>query len=252
MWKKKIGAWLRRRWDWMRREWAPILISVMVAVSIGLGWEFRESLKENAGAAQTVTVIVLVLITTLYAWHTRQIAVETGEANVFQTLTAVHRAMSDDRSQRLRGYLLGDFANHLADATDQVLGQEYLTSERGHSRVSIRKVLSGLRKDISKLSEFNKRLDYDSPVKGVVINEAVEFTLSQFDLVALPVWMDIKAAKEAAKAYRSVLEATSHPILPFVAIQQQLRGDPKYREHYLRLLQHLDIPLQGLSVPSTS
>jgi len=114
-------------------------------------------------------------------------------------------------------------------------------------------VLADLEQDNSKLEEFNKRLDRQCPaVTDVTIRESVEFTLSAFDLIAVPVYMKNKAAEETARAYQPILEKTSEAILPFVAIQKQLRGstDLEYKKHYLYLLVHLDIALQDVQGPS--
>jgi len=170
------------------------------------------------------------------------------QTNTFATLTTIHQVMYDDRNQRIRRYLFTKFSSDLADAVKEVLGSEYLADVGGQNRVSIKMVLEGLKLDRSLLDKFNKRLDRDYPVEGVSTLECAEFTLAAFDLIALPIYMKIEAAEEPARAYKGVLERTSEAILPFVAIQKQLRGetDEEYKIHYLHLLKQLGIDLQGL------
>jgi len=179
---------------------------------------------------------------------------QSQQANTFATLTTIHQVMYNDRNQRIRRYLLTEFSNHLADAVENVLSGGYLTNANGQRRVSIQSVLETLEEDSSKLDEFNERLGRSRPVEGkdVSILEAVEFTLTAFDLIAVPVYLKNKAAKEAAWAYWGILDRTSRDILPFVAIQKQLRGcdDKVYKIHYLQLLKIMNISLQGLAVPS--
>jgi len=175
---------------------------------------------------------------------------QSQQANTFAALTDIHQVMYDDRNQRIRRYLFTKFSSDLADAVKEVLGSEYLADVGGQNRVSIKKVLEGL--DRSLLDKFNKRLNRDYPVEGVSILECAEFTLAAFDIIALPSYLKIKAAEEAGRAYKGVLERTSEKLLPFVAIQKQLRGetDEEYKIHYLHLLKQLGIDLQGLQVPS--
>ncbi|MBW2097085.1 MAG: hypothetical protein JRI80_19690 [Deltaproteobacteria bacterium] len=108
------------------------------------------------------------------------------------------------------------------------------------------------------LEEFNERLEdvrKETPLPGVeAFNplQAVEWTLLDFHMVALPVYMGIESAWQMAEAYRPTLGRISEKILPFIEIQRELRGDsdPEYMKHYLHLLDKLLIELPtGLNPP---
>ena len=76
--------------------------------------------------------------------------------------------------------------------------------------------------------------------------DAVDRALNDFDLLAIPVSLAVEHAKALAVAYRDPIESTAIEILPYVAIQRQLRGTPSYRAHYISLLQEPNIPTMGL------
>jgi hypothetical protein len=95
--------------------------------------------------------------------------------------------------------------------------------------------------------KFNEKLsECQAPVRNINALEAVEWTLLDFDVIVLPIWLGIKPAREVAKTYKPVLERTAKEIIPFVVIHQQLRGNPKYKMYYFYLFRELNISLQGL------
>jgi hypothetical protein len=170
------------------------------------------------------------------------------QANEFSVITSIHERLSSDKSYRIRGYLHSDFSSHLARAVAKVLGEQYVFG----NHVDVKKVLSNLKEDHTKKRELSQELkNQTTSVPGVSALEAVELTLLDFDLLAIPVYRGIEPAQDAAESWKIVLEATAKEILPFVAIQRQLRGssDPEYKKHYLYLLNELKIDLQGLNVP---
>jgi hypothetical protein len=168
------------------------------------------------------------------------------QANEFSVITSIHERLSSDKSYRIRGYLHSDFSSHLARAVTNILGKQYVIG----GRVDVTRVLSSLKEDLDKQAEFNRKLKKQkTSVDRVSALEAVELTLLDFDLLAVPFYLGIEPAQVPAEVWKNVLEATAKEILPFVAIQRQLRGDPEYKKHYLYLLNELKIDLQGLNVP---
>jgi hypothetical protein len=170
------------------------------------------------------------------------------QANEFSVITIIHERLSTDRNYRIRGYLHSDFPSHLAKAVTNILGEQYVFGDR----VDVTQVLSNLKEDQVKKRAFNQELkEQGTSVHGISALEAVELTLLDFDLLAVPLCRRIEPARDAAEAWKIVLEATATEILPFVAVQRQLRGssDPEYKKHYLYLLHELKIDLQGLNVP---
>ncbi|MBI4287581.1 MAG: hypothetical protein HY671_04015 [Chloroflexi bacterium] len=204
-----------------------------------------------------------------YAWETRKLRQEVAEqtkklqqanaeaaiqtvklhqANTFAALSQVHKTLSNERSYRMREYLHTGFAHDLGRVAQDVLGDKYV-GESGGVHVKIGAVLSELKENVSKIREFNDRLRNEGASRPL---EAVEQVLLDFDIVAIPLIMDIESAKEIAQAYRPIFERTAPAILPFVAIQMRLRGnsDRRYKEHYRKLLQKMGIDLQGIEVPT--
>ncbi len=204
---------------------------------------------------QTIIIAITAGIVLWYTIETYRLRKETvkqteslRQANAFTTLTAIHERLTNRVSYEIRRYLLTNFANDLAKVTINVLGAKYVTNKAGKYRVDVEKVKS-LQKDNSMLHKFNEELGAcQTPNPNVTALDAVEWTLLDFDVIALPFWMGIEPAKEVAGAYKPILERTGEEIIPFVAIHQQLRGDPKYKMHYLYLLRELNISLQGLEV----
>lgn len=197
---------------------------------------------------QTIILAITAGIVLWYTMETYGLRKETVKQTKFTTLTTIHERLTNRVSYEIRGYLLTNFANDLAKVTGNVLGTQYVTNKAGADRVDVDMVKS-LQKDKNMLHKFNQELRAcQTPVPNVNALEAVEWTLLDFDVIALPVWMGIEPAKEVAGAYKPVLERTAEEIIPFVAIHQQLRGDPKYKMHYLYLLRELNISLQGLEV----
>ena len=204
---------------------------------------------------QTIILAITAGIVLWYTIETHRLRKETvkqteklHQANAFTTLTAIHERLTNRVSYEIRGYLLTNFANDLAKVTTSVLGAQCVTNKAGADRVDVDKVKS-LQKDKNMLHKFTKELRAcQTLVPNVNALEVVEWTLLDFDVIALPIWMGIEPAKEVARAYKPVLERTAEEIIPFVAIHQQLRGDPKYKMHYLYLLRELHISLRGLEV----
>ncbi|MEK7280781.1 MAG: hypothetical protein AAB037_00310 [Chloroflexota bacterium] len=195
----------------------------------------------------------LVVVTLFYAWRTHNLVKETKEANTLHALAEIHKTIDNPQSFRMREYLLTDFSAHLAETTKDVLGDEYLTKE---GMVDMDRMLKDLEENKSKQDAFiiimrTLHLKAKNPLEQASFSarDAVEHILLDFDMVAIPVSYrqpyseGIEAAWEAAKAYKSIFERSALHILPFVAIQQALRGtkDTEYKWHYLKLLEKLNI-----------
>lgn len=164
--------------------------------------------------------------------------IESRQANEFSVITSIHERLSTDRSYRMRSYLYNQFTENLVKIVLDVLGEEYVVGKC----VDVKKVVSDLKVDANKKNEFNKKLkDIQSDIAGISALEIVEFILLDFDLLAVPFYRGIKSVRDAAEAWKTVLETTAKEILPFIAIQQKLLDDPKYKMHYLHLLRELNV-----------
>ena len=171
---------------------------------------------------------------------------EGRQANIFSTLAAVHETLAADDRIALRGYIHTDFRSHLNSAVRDVLGDQYMV-DQGEERVDVSKVLAGLTCDHAKHHQITRSLS--AQTTGLLMlgaMDAVDRALNDFDLLAIPVSLAVEHAKALAVAYRDPIESTAIEILPYVAIQRQLRGTPSYRAHYISLLQELNIPTMGL------
>jgi hypothetical protein len=226
-----------------------IIISLLILLAVGLfaylvGQKSYKDFVEAFGALATGIGLFLVALSVFAAIDANK---KSRQANEFSVITSIHEKLSTDRSYSIRGYLYSGFPSHLARAVAKVLGEQYVFG----NHVDVKKVLSNLKEDHIKKRELSQELkNQTTSVPGVSALEAVELTLLDFDLLAIPVYRGIEPAQDAAESWKIVLEATAKEILPFVAIQRQLRGDPEYKKHYLYLLNELKIDLQGLNVPA--
>ena len=203
-----------------------------------------------------ITAIVLAITAIAifwYSWEThkmRRAMVEsnkqTKDANLFAVLAAVQSQLRDPESYNRRRFLLQDFPIQLAEVVRKELGNPDVLNESRRA-VVVRKVLKVIQENPEQLWNFNMQLHERTDRHGAIHTlDAVELAVLDFDVLALPVQKRIASAREAAKAYKSLLGDTAKAILPFVAIQRQLRGDPHYREEYIHLLKELEIDTQGL------
>lgn len=216
------------------------------------------------GMVQTIALVVTAIIVGLYTRETyklrkeaRDQTKELKQANTFNAITRVHERLANFESYKIRGYLHAGFIDHLVLAASKLLENKYVSGIGKQAKVDVSKVLDELREDNDQLLKFNAELDsHPASFRGyrsidVSALDAVEQTLVDFDLIAIPYSLGINSAKKLAEAYEPVLRRTSTAILPFVAIQLMLRGsnDPGYKRYYLYLLKELKIPLQGIPAP---
>jgi len=207
-------------------------------------------------AIQTFIFAITLLGVFWYAWEAFKQRKITGkqtdlfrQANMFSALVTTHERLTNETSYRIRGFIYKEFPEYLRETVKNVFGEQFCTSVSEEKRVNVSKVLKELRRDTVQRENFHERLNsYFTPVKGIRALEAVERILLDFDIIAIPFYMKIEAAKTVAEAYRPVIEAIAKEVLPFIAIQEILRDDPKYKRYFLILLQGLGIDLQGLKV----
>lgn len=172
--------------------------------------------------AVVLTITLMVLI--FYTIATYRLLNQQKEANSFAAVTRMHERLTNETSYKLRRYLHSKFEQHFDEAFDAFSSTHPQT-----------------------LLAFNQLLD--SKISGVnhyTALDAVEMVLMDFDMIALTYWLDIKAAKDLARAYRTVLKYTAPAIMPFVGMQQKLRlektpPEEYYKSFYLCLLRELKI-----------
>jgi hypothetical protein len=200
--------------------------------------------EKNSNVLQAFGAVALIAYTTVTYLLWRE-TVKQGRVNAF---AKAHEVLADRLSYEIRRYIYTGFAGDLVSAVQNTLK---LQPDNDTGKIDTKKVLQSLslKPDRAILQAFIEKLGEQSttikhPIKDnkkVSALEAVEWALLDFDMIAVPSCMRVGAAKEVAKAYKPVLERTAEDILPFVAIQGKLRGDPGYKEHYLRLLERLRI-----------
>ncbi len=166
------------------------------------------------------------------------------QANILDATETIWKVMSNPKGSQMRAYIYYDFPGDLAHAAGTHLGPEFVDGTPGMalSRVKIDKVLRDVKENPAQRTSFERQLTATVPSgKPFTALEAVESTLRDFDIIALPVYLGVGSAKQLAAAYRSDLQRTADAVLPFVAIEKRLRGssDPDYKKHYLKLLQQL-------------
>lgn len=213
-------------------------------------------------ALMVIQTVVLALTAVIVVWYTnetkklrKEAEKETEavrKANTFSTIVEIHRRLCDEKSYAMRQYVHATFIGALRSSVDKVLGPEYLIMKDPTQKISVERVFERLRESEKELTKFNTDLTrFKSDDGSYTALDAVERTLLDFDLIGLAVCMGIESAMKIAEAYRPVIQRTAKEILPFVAIQKQLRAgsDPEYKKHYLCLLRKLGIDTQGVEVP---
>jgi hypothetical protein len=181
----------------------------------------------------------------------RQQTEQARQASEFAAYTRIHELLSNETSRRTRGHLYVGFYQVLAAAVENTLGSG--AGHRGVPGVNIRWILDNVQaqsarhEQLSMLLADPAQLDppylWHPPVDFLGVAESV---LLDLDMIAGPLYRGNRAVEEAARLYRTVIERTAPSLLPFVAVQMRLRGDPSYGTHYRYLLEWLHIDLLGV------
>lgn len=156
--------------------------------------------------------------------------------NLFTVIAKVQERLGSEASRDRRRLLHFKLANYLGNSARDILGEQYIVKVKSHFRVNVRAVLRGLQPNDTLSRELLERLRGANGLLG-----AVEGTLADFNMIAIPVHLKVKAALEVGRAWKPVLERTAPLLIPFIAVQRQLRDDPDYMKHYIFLLRKLDI-----------
>ena len=208
-----------------------------------------------------VVLLITAGIVFWYTWETYNLRMQNikqtetlRQTNKLSLISKIHEQLNNEKSYNIRYYLNTEFQRHLARRTKEILGENFVKNHDNDSTMCVDtgKVIKELKEDNDKLNKFNRALrNHINVVGNYNLLDAIEYTLLDFDVIALPFYLGIEPAKEVAIEYEPIIKRTAEVILPFIAIQRQLRGsqDPKYKKPYLYLLQGLKIPLQGLTVP---
>ncbi len=225
-------------------KWLAMLVGVCVLLAL-LGATWFTTCTRVQQQVQTTAFVFTLAIVVWYAVETHRLRTETqkmAEAQVLSALSTIHTAVSGPRTAIVRGYLATDFDKDLLEAVRSALGDRYVYGTKVRVEV-IRKECGSSPEALRKL--YDPLTSVAGPPGGSSISalDAVEQALEAFDAIALPVLEHVKVAQTAAKAYCPVLARTAPHILPYVAVQQVLRGDPGYRSEYVELLTLLDIDL---------
>ncbi len=190
------------------------------------------------------------------------------QANMFDLFTKIHETLNKDRSYQIRAYLHEDFTECLYDVIVELKKYNKLwnfdLTKDNEKAINPKKlknlIIPGNNKEEQEknrkemLRQFREKLQSKSTsvkVENVDALQAAELTLLDFDKIAVPYCLGNRSAKKIAKAYRPVIEKTAPILLPFVEIQEKLRGkDDHYKWHYRYLLQKFNISLpKELRVP---
>ncbi|HUT31873.1 MAG TPA: hypothetical protein VNE39_00205 [Planctomycetota bacterium] len=228
-------------WEWFREcvRRPSVLISVTVGVlvsAVGL----RHVHLSGAAGLNSLALAISADILIWYAWETRRLRIVAQEqaksaqdAHTFTAITTINDALSTERGYVLRRELHAHFWLAFLAAIEKALGQECV--ENGSPKMS---AIMELQPDHGKLQNFGQVLRDEHPGENDPLT-AIESTLMALDSVALPAACGIQAAERAAKAVAPMFERTARYTLPFIAIHIRLRGQPRHREQYLRLLNQL-------------
>lgn len=233
-------------------ELGLLVVLVFIWIAGQLGAECLTALEIALSGLMAYVLAVTAGMVWKYAAETQKLRELTKKSNEmlrqsteFSALIEIHQQLGSRPTYRLRRLLYTEFDERLGAAVKESLDAGYLDN---NDRVKIDAILERLSANSEKLHRFNKKLrmnPYPLPTpKGkedVTFLEIVERTLLPFDAIAVPFCEGIESAARAAVLYRPILERTAGHIIPFVAIQIKLRGEPNYKLHYLCLLYALCI-----------
>ena len=200
---------------------------------------------------QTIALCATFAVLVVYTTETYRLRKRAQEADTFNALMKIHGRLTSDESCRARRDLHIEFSTGLEKTVETVFGGG-LMSNRDFEFSKLQGAVKPHQSD-KFVMRLDQRLLSPSITRGKRVSAlyVVERVLQDFVGIALPYYLGIPAAKEAAKAWRSVLEDTAPIILPFVAVQTCLRAQKArgYQKHYLFMLSDLGIDLQGVPVP---
>ncbi len=164
------------------------------------------------------------------------------EASEFIVITEVTERLNSKNSRDRRGFLHKQKVQYENGIIDKVIQDLYPDGKPPH-----------MKNDIAK-NDFTTALSKVQleMTPGVYINalDAIETTLLDLDLFAVPFYMKIKSAMHATIQWKSVLEDTSKDLIGFIDIMQRVRNDQKYKRHYLYMLHSLKIDIGSIKAPN--
>jgi len=210
---------------------AGSLVGLMIGIWLG------NTQADWSGLTFWVLFLTLIVLG-IYTFFTRELAKQAIASNTFAALSSVHQCLSEHRTCRehiLQQTIQDELKRHIREC----IPGDFIGYQGGPLTLSLESLQTIAIDNPMCLDEFNHRL------RGVAL-EAIEQTLADFDMIALPLSLGIEAAKKLAEAYKPMLERTAEPLLAFIAVHRQLRGEPKYREPYIQLLKFNRINTFGL------
>ncbi len=176
------------------------------------------------------------------------------QAQEFSATEQIHGRLTTLHSHAIRRYISTDFAQHLREALEDTPGLTHLCTGDTPPTIDVNKVLQlqwpeeeGRKKREATHEKFKQELARrQSGVPDANAREAVEYLLLDMDLLAIPIWLGIRAAENVTRAYKPVLENTARAALPFVLLEGKLRAEEDYKFHYLYMLLKLGY-LEGVA-----
>ena len=166
---------------------------------------------------------------------------ENRKANAFNTIVLAYDRIANPRSYALRGYLHEGFVTDLSEVVQkiEILAPKKLFTDGKFNCAAVESV----HEDRKALGELHRLLQGK---QGVTVNgeqfnalQVVELVLQDFDFLAIAYAEDIHGADRLTELWRPVFSATADKVVPFVAIERRLRGDPSYKRQYLVLLKSI-------------
>lgn len=219
-----------------------------------MAWN-TQTVADCAVIAQTVVLAIAAYAACRYAKeasrHREVVEQQTkrfSEGQFIDALVHVHQCIQSPESHQARRFLYESFNNKSVNnwlwlaASKTPHLKDYVTKNKeGLTGIDVLKLLQGLQSSGATLRQFTDNLR-SRDERGVSPLDQFERVVTDFDIIAIPYLQGVQVMEKVATSYKDILESTAEMILPFVAIERQLRGGPYiYRERYLRLLQKLGI-----------
>lgn len=177
----------------------------------------------------------------------------TREQGLLAAVSTIHTQLESEKSRTFRRHILESGLYKLNEALNSASLPHVDTGEVAANELLTK--IQTMTENKKGFNEFIRKLnapivEHDFP-KGPSVLEIFESVLADYDLVAIPYALDVKAVKEIATQYAPVFERTSSHLQCFIEIRRRLMNDPDYKHHYVSLLEKLNVGATKQSVSAT-
>ena len=161
---------------------------------------------------------------------------ESEESNLLDAVVTIHSRLTGVTSLEMRRWV---YETSLLEMNHVLKKCGLPHTQMNGTHIDIKGLMarvSEMTEDEEKSNSFIQMLNSRVTFREHTSLTVIELALADFDLLAIPYSLNIKAAKVVAIQYKPVLEKSSGPLLAFIEIRRRLANEPGYRRHYVEML----------------